>query len=40
MAKGHIARVLGDILLGGISHIQYPDDMIRMIDGSIGLFLT
>jgi hypothetical protein len=32
--KGHISGVLGDLLPGGISHIQYADDTVIMIDGS------
>jgi hypothetical protein len=32
--KNHITGVLSDILPGGISHIQYADDTIIMIDGS------
>src|SRR5699024_8673984 len=34
IAKGHISRVLNDVLPGGISHIQYADDTVIMIDGS------
>lgn len=32
--KGHISGVLGDLIPGGISHIQYADDTVIMIDGS------
>jgi hypothetical protein len=32
--RGHIAGVLGDLVPGGISHIQYADDTVIMIDGS------
>ncbi|KAL5652967.1 hypothetical protein ACJX0J_038425, partial [Zea mays] len=32
--KGHISGVLGDLVPGGISHIQYADDTVIMIDGS------
>lgn len=32
--KGHITRVLADILPKGISHSQYVDDTVIMIDGS------
>lgn len=32
--KGHISGVLGELIPGGISHIQYADDTIIMIDGS------
>jgi hypothetical protein len=34
VAKGHITGVLTDLLLEGISHIQYTDDTVIMIDGS------
>jgi hypothetical protein len=34
IAKGHISGVLNDVLRGGISHIQYTDDTVIMIDGS------
>ena len=34
IAKGHISGVLNDVLPGGISHIQYADDTVIMIDGS------
>jgi hypothetical protein len=34
ISKGHISRVLNDVLPGGISHIQYADDIVIMIDGS------
>ena len=33
--KHHIIGVLADLILGGISHIQYADDTVIMIDGSI-----
>jgi hypothetical protein len=32
--KGHIKEVLGLLIPGGISHIQYADDNVIMIDGS------
>jgi hypothetical protein len=32
--KGHITGVLADILPKGISHSQYVDDTVIMIDGS------
>jgi hypothetical protein len=32
--KGHISDVLGDLVPGGISHIQYVDDSVITIDGS------
>jgi hypothetical protein len=32
--KGHISGVLGDLVPGGISHTQYADDTMVMIDGS------
>jgi hypothetical protein len=32
--KGHISGVLGDLVPGGISHIQYADDTVITIDGS------
>ena len=32
--KNHIKGVLDDLIPGGISHIQYVDDTILMIDGS------
>jgi hypothetical protein len=32
--KGHISDVLGDLVPGGISHIQYVDDTVITIDGS------
>jgi hypothetical protein len=32
--RGHINGVLSELLPGGISHIQYADDTIIMIDGS------
>jgi hypothetical protein len=31
--KGHISGVLGDLVPGGISHIQYADDTVITIDG-------
>jgi hypothetical protein len=34
VAKGHIAGVLGDLIPGGISHIQYADDTVIIIDGT------
>ena len=33
--KHHIIGILADLILGGISHIQYADDTVIMIDGSI-----
>lgn len=33
--KGHIKGILGELIPGGISHIQYADDTIIMIDGSV-----
>ncbi|KAL5662775.1 hypothetical protein ACJX0J_029900 [Zea mays] len=36
--KNHITGVLSDILPGGISHIQYADDTIIMIDGEVSNF--
>lgn len=32
--KGHIKGVLEDLIPGGISHIQYADDTVIMVDGS------
>jgi hypothetical protein len=32
-AKGHIKGVLGELIPGGITHIQYADDTVIMIDG-------
>lgn len=32
--KGHIKGVLANLIPGGISHIQYADDTIIMVDGS------
>jgi hypothetical protein len=32
--KGHISGVLGDLVPSGISHVQYVDDTVIMIDGS------
>ena len=32
--RGHINGVLSELLPGGISHIQYADDTVIMIDGS------
>jgi hypothetical protein len=32
--KGHLKGVLTELLPGGISHIQYADDTVIMIDGS------
>lgn len=32
--KGHLRGVLNNLLAGGISHIQYADDTVIMIDGS------
>jgi hypothetical protein len=32
--KGHISGVLGDLVSGDISHIQYADDTVITIDGS------
>ena len=34
VTKGHIIGVLENLILGGISHIQYADDTIIMVDGS------
>jgi hypothetical protein len=34
VSKGHITGVLGDLIPRGISHIQYADDTVIMIDGS------
>ena len=34
VSHGHIKGVLEDLILGGISHIQYADDTVIMIDGS------
>ena len=34
IAKGHISGVLNDVLPGGMSHIQYADDTVIMIDES------
>lgn len=34
VSKGHITGVLNSLLPGGISHIQYADDTVIMIDGS------
>lgn len=34
VVKGHVKGVLGDLIPGGISHIQYADDIVIMIDGS------
>jgi hypothetical protein len=33
--KGHIKGVLEDLILGGVSHIQYADDTVIMMDGSV-----
>jgi len=32
--KGHISGVLTELIPGGISHIQYADDTVIMIDTS------
>lgn len=32
--KGHIRGVVDELILGGVSHIQYADDTVIMIDGS------
>ena len=32
--KGHLRGVLNNLLPGGISHIQYADDIVILIDGS------
>ena len=32
--KKHIIGVLADLILGGISHVQYADDTVIMTDGS------
>ena len=32
--KHHITGILADLIPGGISHIQYADDTVIMIDGS------
>lgn len=40
ISKGHIKGVLADLLPGGISHIQYADDTVLMIDGSDRSILT
>jgi hypothetical protein len=32
--KGHLSGVLTDLILGGVSHIQYADDTVIMIDGA------
>jgi hypothetical protein len=32
--KGHIRGVVDELILGGVSHIQYVDDTVIMIDGS------
>ena len=34
MAKKHLVGVLSHLIPGGISHIQYADDAVIMIDGS------
>jgi hypothetical protein len=34
-AKGHIKGVLGELIPRGITHIQYADDTVIMIDGSV-----
>jgi hypothetical protein len=34
VSKGHITGVMLDTLPGGLSHIQYADDTVIMIDGS------
>lgn len=33
--KGHIKGVLEDLIPGGVSHIQYADDTVIMVDGSV-----
>jgi retron-type reverse transcriptase len=33
-SRGHITGVLDDLIPGGISHIQYANDTVIMIDGS------
>jgi hypothetical protein len=35
LAKGHIKGVLGVLIPGGITHIQYADDTVIMIYGSV-----
>jgi mannosylglycoprotein endo-beta-mannosidase len=32
--KNHIKGILDDLIPGGISHIQYADDIVLMVDGS------
>jgi len=32
--KGHLSGVLTDLIPGGVSHIQYADDTVIMIDGA------
>lgn len=34
VSRGHINGVLKDLIPGGISHIQYVDDTVIMVDGS------
>lgn len=34
VSKGHIKGILGDLIPGAISHCQYADDTVIMIDGS------
>jgi len=34
VSKGHVKGVLDHLIPGGISHIQYADDTMLMIDGS------
>lgn len=34
VAKDHLRGVLADLIPGGISHIQYADDTVIMVDGS------
>lgn len=35
VTKGHIKGVLDYLIPGGISHIQYADDTVIMVDGSV-----
>lgn len=32
--RGHVKGVLEHLIPGGISHIQYADDTVVMVDGS------
>ena len=38
--KGHLTGVLNDLIPGGVSHIQYADDAVIMIDASVQSITT